>query len=264
MHRQAPRAVTVGRHGGQEPPRGLVEPRRALRWKPDRPGQITGPPVTAAIEKTADPADGQTDEQPRGNAISQSRERQTSAAGKPPGSQCCRRQRPKHHQTSGRDIEHSRKRLRPTPSGGEKLIVVFDYIEESRADDAPEEHLHAECQDRIGIEAHAAAPHDREPGAGRRGDQQHRPITPHRHALAVVERRKQPEDRRRRDRQRHSQCFQSRPPAVAGGGSRQHHRRRDSPHGQEESEANQRQRHSPHGDPRRDVKQRRQHQRARP
>ena len=137
MHRQAPRAAAVGRRGWQEPPRGLVEPRRALRWKPYRPGQITGPPVTAAIEETADPANGQTDEQPRGNAISQSRERQTPAAGKPPGSQCCRRQRPKHHQTSGRDIEYGRKRLRPTPSGGEKLIVVFDHIEESRADDAP-------------------------------------------------------------------------------------------------------------------------------
>ena len=256
MDRQAPRAAAVGRHGGQEPPRGLVEPRRALRRKPDRPGQVTGPPVTAAIEEAADPADGQTDEQPRGNAVSQPRQRQTPAAGKPPGSQCRRRQRPKHHQPAGRDIEHGRKRLRPTPSGGKELIVVLDHVEESRANDAPQKHLHAQCQDRIGIEAHAAAPHDRQPGAGRRGDQQHRPVAPHRHALAIIESRKQPEDRRRGDRQRRAQCFKRRPPPVSGGGSHEHHGRHDSPHGQEESEADQRQRRSAHGDPRRDVKER--------
>ena len=142
--------------------------------------------------------------------------------------------------------------------------MVFDHIEEPCTDDPPEKNLHAQRQDRIGIEAHAPAPHDREPGASRGGQQQHRPIATHRHALAIVERREQPEDCCRRDRQRYSQCFQRRPPPVPGDGPRQHHGRHDPPHGQKESEANQRQRGAPHGDPSRDVKERREHQRVWP
>ena len=75
------RRVELGRMDGEapgagpcrqrrnQPPRRLIEPGRAVRGEADGPGKIAGASKAAAIEKTADPADGQAEEQAWRDAV---------------------------------------------------------------------------------------------------------------------------------------------------------------------------------------------------
>ena len=216
----------------------------------------------AAVEEAAHPAERETHEQPRRDAVGEPQDREPPPAGEPPGGEAGRGQRAEHDEAACGDVEHRAQSLRPAAAGREELLAVFNHIEEPGADEAPQKHLHAEREDRVGVEAGAATTHDRQPGAGGYSREEHDSIAADRHARAVIERRQPPHDHSAGDREGQSERGRGRPPTMPHRMPHEEADSDDAPRREQQADAEERygpvaERHG-HGD----VEERRSHQPA--
>ncbi len=131
----------------------LFHVRQTIAGKSYGPGQVAFATIAAAIQKAADTAKGETDQQARREQIGHRQQRQLMPPNKPPQGQ----HRPKKGSINDepsfgefQDIEHGFAdaiRL-------ETRIPVFDDVEQSGTDDSEQQETKGEGKDRIGRKSH--------------------------------------------------------------------------------------------------------------